>query len=288
MQYINKLSEISDQYQYYIFDIWGVVHDGNEAYEGAVKVIKELKSQNKRICFLSNAPRRASKVAKVLEKFGVTPDLYDFAMSSGEATYLHLEENQKNNYAVYGQKYFYIGPEKDLDLLDGLDYQITDDATDADFALATGFDNDSSTIEEKLPQLNAAIKSNLKMICVNPDLIVVRQNGTQMLCAGELAKKYKELGGEVTFFGKPHKAAYTATISLFGEDIDKTKMLAIGDSLETDIKGANDFGFDNLLLSGGILSNQVDNGLDSSQLQVKIAKICDSYKTYPSYLTKFL
>jgi len=288
MNYINNLNEISDKYKYYIFDIWGVVHDGIEAYEGAAKAIRELKSQDKKICFLSNAPRRAAKVANVLATFGITPDLYDFAMSSGEATYLFLEENQKNNYSTYGQKYFYIGPQKDIDLLDGLDYQITHNADEADFALTTGFDNDTSTIEEKLPQIKDALKNNLKMICVNPDMIVVRQNGTQMLCAGRVASEYKKLGGEVKYFGKPYEEAYETTLKLFGQNIDKKEILAIGDSLETDIKGANNLGIDNLLLSGGILSNQINNDLDSSQLAVEIKNICDINKTYPSYLTKFL
>lgn len=288
MKYINNISEISDQYQYYIFDIWGVIHDGNEAYQGAIKAIKELKSQNKKICFLSNAPRRSTKVAKVLEKFGITPDLYDFAMSSGEATYSFLEKNQEDNYSSYGQKYFYIGPQKDVDLLDGLNYQITENAEEADFALTTGFNNDQSTIEEKLPQINAAIKNNLKMICVNPDMIVVRQNGTQMLCAGRIAAEFKKLGGEVTYFGKPHEAAYTTTLNLFGKNIDRKEILAIGDSLETDITGANNLGIDNLLLTGGILSNQVNNNLDSAQLEVEIKKICDINNTYSSYVTKFL
>lgn len=288
MQYINQLSDISDQYQYYIFDIWGVVHDGNAPYKGAAKAIKKLKEQNKRICFLSNAPRRATKVAKVLEKFSITPDLYDFAMSSGEATYLYLEQNQKNNFSQYGQKYFYIGPEKDIDLLDGLNYQITNDATQADFAITTGFDHDKSTIDEKLPQIKAALDNNLKMICVNPDLIVVRQNGSEMLCAGVIAKKYAELGGHVKYFGKPYEEVYKTTLSLFGADIDPKDILAVGDGLETDIKGANYYGIDNLLLSGGILSNTVDNNAEPSKLAVEIKKVCDTYKSHPTYLTKFL
>ncbi|MBL6664499.1 MAG: TIGR01459 family HAD-type hydrolase [Rickettsiales bacterium] len=288
MQYINNLNEISSNYQYYIFDVWGVVHDGQSAYEGSIKTIKDLRSQNKKICFLSNAPRRAFKVENVLQKFGVTPDLYDFVMSSGEATYLHLQDNQNNNYQKYGQKYFYIGPQKDIDLLDGLNYHITNNANEASFALTTGFDGDNSTIEEKLPQINEAIQNNLPLICVNPDVIVVRQNGTEMLCAGVIAKEYSKLGGKVQYFGKPYEEVYKTTCKLFNQDINKTDILAIGDGLETDIKGANNFGINNLLLTGGILSNKIDNNLDSSQLMTKLKEICEGYQTYSSYITKFL
>ena len=98
MLFKNNLTEIADAYQYFIFDIWGVIHDGSETYPGVVQTITTLRSQNKKICFLSNAPRRATKAAQVLEKFGITPNLYDFILTSGEAAYLDLEENQKNNY----------------------------------------------------------------------------------------------------------------------------------------------------------------------------------------------
>lgn len=288
MKYINNINEISNDYQYYIFDVWGVVHDGQTAYDGAIKAIKELRAKNKKICFLSNAPRRAFKVENILQKFGITTDLYDFVMSSGEATYLFLEENQNNNYQQYGQKYFYIGPQKDIDLLEGLNYQITNNASEADFAITTGFDDDHSTIEEKLPQIKDAIANNLKLICVNPDLIVIRQSGLEMLCAGVIAKEYLKLGGQVQYFGKPFDEVYKTTCKLFGSNIKKSEILAIGDGLETDIKGANDFGIDNLLLTGGILANKINNNLDSSQLIVELNNICDNYQTYPSYVTKFL
>lgn len=288
MKYINNLEEISPQYQYYIFDVWGVVHDGQNAYEGALRAIKKLRHENKKICFLSNAPRRSFKIAKVLEKFGITSDLYDFIMSSGEATFQYLKKNQENNYQNYQKKYFYIGPPKDIDLLDDLEYELTNDASEADFAITTGFDNDNSTIDEKLPQIKAALANNLELICVNPDMIVVRQNGQEMLCAGVIGKKYLDLGGKVKYFGKPYDEVYKVTCELFDENIDKKQILAIGDGLETDIKGANAFNIDSLLLTGGILSNKINNNNHQDQLLVDLKKYCDIYLAQPNYVTKFL
>lgn len=288
MNYISNIKEISKNYDYFIFDIWGVVHDGSSAYSGAVEAIKFLRSEDKKICFLSNAPRRAYKIAKVLNDFGITSDLYDFIMSSGESAYIDLKQNQISGFKHYQKNYLYIGPEKDIDLLEGLEYNFVQSAKDADFAITTGFNKDNSTIEEKLPQILDAKNYNLDLICVNPDMIVVKKTGEEMLCAGVIAKYYKQIGGKVIYYGKPYKSAYEISCKLFGENIDKTKLLAIGDGLETDISGANNFGIDSLLLTGGILSNLINNNLPEKEFTVELIKICSKYNSFPKFFTKFL
>ena len=209
-------------------------------------------------------------------------------MSSGEATYIDLEQNQINGFKKYNKNYLYIGPEKDVDLLDGLNYNLVQNAKDADFAITTGFDKDDSTIEEKLSQILDAKKYNLDLICVNPDMIVVKKSGLEMLCAGVIAKHYQEIGGKVTYYGKPYKSVYEISCKLFGDNIDKSKILAIGDGLETDISGANEFGIDNLLLTGGILSNSINNNLPEKEFTVELIKICNKYNSKPKFFTKYL
>lgn len=283
---ISTLKKISNNYSHFILDVWGVVHDGSAAYPGAIEAISFLRKEGKKICFLSNAPRRASKVAKMLEKFGVTPDLYDFVLSSGEATFLDLERNQKNGFQNFGKNYFYIGPQKDIDLLDELNYVRVDEAAQAQFAISTGFDNDSSTLAEKLPQAIEAKKNNLPMICVNPDMIVVRQSGQKMICAGTLAREYEKIGGEVFYYGKPFSAVYEMVCEIFGNP-EKTKILAVGDGLETDIKGANDFGIDSLLVTGGILASHFDTKLGQAENTLRLEKICAAHGTFPQFAIPF-
>jgi HAD superfamily hydrolase (TIGR01459 family) len=246
-----------------------VIHDGSTAYPGAVEAISFLRQKNKKICFLSNAPRRAEKVASVLLKFGITTDLYDFILTSGEVTFLALQ-------AEVGKKYFYIGPEKDVDLLDSLDHQITTDASEASFAIATGFDGEGSVIAEKMPQLLAAKKYNLPLICVNPDLIVVKLDGKELICAGVLASEYEKLGGFVSYYGKPFPEVYKMVLQIFGMP-EKSRILAIGDGLTTDIKGAVDFGIDNVLVTNGILKNPDAAGLEA---------VCNSLKIFPQFVIK--
>lgn len=283
MQFHKGLRQISTNYDYFIFDLWGVIHDGTNAYSGALEALLFLKEQGKKICFLSNAPRRAHKVAEILKKFSITQDFYEFILTSGEAAFLDFEKNQKNNFAEFGQKYFYIGPQKDIDLLDDLDYEQVTKISEASFAIVTGFDDENSALQEKLPQIEEAKKYNLPLICVNPDLMVVKQNGTEMICAGVLADEYKKMGGEVIYYGKPFSSVYKMTHNFFGAP-DKNKILAIGDGMETDIKGAYDFGIDSVLVTGGILCNKlgVYDGQEADPDKVK--EICESYKVFPTYV----
>ncbi len=297
MKFISGINELSDRYSHFIFDVWGVVHDGSAAYPGVVEAISFLRKEGKRICFLSNAPRRADIVSNMLEKFGVTPDLYDFILTSGEVAFLDLAYNQDNNFKKFGKNYFYIGPQKDINLLDGLNYKKVEDAAHADFVVTTGFDHDESVLAEKLPQAAEAKRCNLPMLCINPDMIVVRQSGHQMICAGTLAAEYERMGGEVMYYGKPFSSAYEAVykkfVSLDSESTSNSfsskndilkKYLAIGDGLETDIKGASNFGIDSLLVTGGILSNPLGIKYWQSADEKKLRAICDSYQLFPQFV----
>lgn len=241
-----SVSDFIDKYDAFILDIWGVIHDGSAAYPGVLETMQQLKKAGKEIIFVSNAPRRADKVEKTLAKFGVTSDLYKLAVSSGEVSYQYFAKQKPGDY-------LYIGPEKDADILDGLNYTPVEKAKNAEFALVTGFDEDDSTLEEKMPQINDAFANKLKMYCVNPDLIVVRQNGTKMLCAGVIGEYYRDRGGDVEFIGKPYKGIYDYVLKQFSPYIPKSRIAAIGDSLTTDVAGANSVGVDSILVLGGIL-----------------------------------
>ena len=267
MQFKNDIREFADLYDYFIFDVWGVIHDGSTAYPGAIEAISFLRQKNKKICFLSNAPRRANKVAEALEKFGITPDLYDFVLTSGEAAFLSLQK-------IPGEKYFYIGPEKDADLLSGSNHQMVANASEASFAITTGFDGENSVLAEKMPQLLEAKKFNLPLICVNPDLIVVKQDGKEQICAGVLAGEYKKLGGTVSYYGKPFPEVYKMVLQIF-DITEKSRILAIGDGLLTDIRGAVDFEIDNVLVTNGILQNP-----DPARLK----EIFNSLQIFPQFV----
>jgi len=283
MKYISGIKEIAANYNYFIFDIWGVLHDGSKAYPSVIESLKFLKDSGKKVCFLSNAPRRSSKVEEVLNRLGITKDFYDFILTSGEATFLDLQKNQQNNFAKFSNKYYYIGPKKDLDLLDGLEYEETADASQAGFIINTGFDGEDSTIAEKMSQIIEAKKYNLPMICVNPDLIVVNQAGKEMICAGALAREYEKMSGEVLYYGKPFSAVYKMTMEKFGNP-DKKSAIAIGDGMETDIAGAKNFIIDSILVTGGILANQLAIKFHQDPNMEKLNGICQKYQIFPQFV----
>jgi HAD superfamily hydrolase (TIGR01459 family) len=257
-----------------IVDLWGVIHDGQQPYPNVIPALEQFKNTGKKVLFLSNAPRRAYKAEEALANLGIGASLYDMVLTSGEVTYNYLKDNPS-----IGKKYIYIGPEKDRDITDGLPLEMVEKAADADFALVTGFDKDDSTLEEKLPQIEDCLAFHLPLICANPDLEVVRQNGTRMLCAGVIAEYYAAQGGEVTFFGKPYPEVYKQALALL--ELEAKDVLAIGDSLETDIKGANDAGVFSVLATSGILAEKLFISPGETPLPEHVQAVCAIVDIYP-------
>ena len=288
MRFIDGINEVINQYDFFILDIWGVIHDGKEPYPNVAKVLRYLKQKNKIICLLSNAPRRAEKVIEILENMSITSDFYDFIITSGETVYNYLKYNTLNNYQNFGINYLYIGPKKDMDLIKDLNYNLVNLASEANFIIATGFDHDGSIITEKIEQITQARKFNLPMICANPDLVVIRRNGSELPCAGVIAQQYENIGGEVIYFGKPFSQIYEYACKyyekFFNKKISLNKIIAIGDGLETDIKGANNFAIDNILVTSGILSNKLEVKFGEKANHSALEKVCQHNQIFPKFV----
>lgn len=274
MKNISYLSTILLRYDALILDLWGVVHDGSHLYPGAHEALTQLKKAGKKIVMLSNAPRRASVVAKRLTELGVESALYDGVMSSGEASYDWLASGG----AGWGNRYYYIGPAKDADILQGIDYQRMDDLKRADFLLNVGYGSEEQSEEDFVPVLKLALAKHLPMLCANPDLEVVKQTGQRFPCAGLIAQQYESLGGEVVSFGKPFLHVYERCKEMLG-GMDKSRMLAVGDSVGTDILGANRFGINSVLVTGGILKNKSP---------AEIETLCKEQGAAPDYIAPAL
>jgi HAD superfamily hydrolase (TIGR01459 family) len=249
---------LAENYDAFLVDLWGVVHDGTALYVGAKQCLQELQRVGKRVIFISNAPRRAHKAAKVLDGLGISRELYETVVTSGEVGYAALSTASPHpNPLPEGEgvknRYFYIGPERDADVLNGLNYQAVA-LEDADFILNVGFGSEQDGIANVSAELKAAAARGLPMVCLNPDLEVVKISGARFPCAGAIAQEYEAIAGEVRYFGKPYSEIYERCLSLLS--VDNKRILAIGDSLRTDIDGANRAGLDSLLIKGGILKNQ--------------------------------
>ena len=245
MRHLDGVATLTPEYDGFIVDLWGVIHDGTTLYDGALDALARLRRTGKPIVLLSNAPRRAAAAQSGLRALGVGDDLYTAVMTSGEATWSALEHHA-------GARIFHLGPDRDRNVLDGRDVTRVESPQDATLFLNTGPDDrhDSIGIEPYLPEVAACLAAGLPMICANPDLEVIRAGGVRVVCAGALALWYEERGGKVRWIGKPYPEIYATTLDLLGVPADR--VLAIGDALRTDIAGAQAAGIDSCWVLGGI------------------------------------
>ena len=249
------LAPLMADYDGCILDVWGVMHQGGPAYPEALACVRRLRAAGKRVVFLSNAPRLAPQVESVLNGKGVDAGLYDAVIASGDAARLALGDRSRPPVEGLGTRYRLLGPPGSNDVLDGLGYTAAADIETAEFLLGIGLDDASNAVEAHEPILQAAAARGLPMICVNPDLLVIRL-GVQEPCAGALAARYEELGGRVRYFGKPYPDVYDLALAKLG--LPPARVLAVGDALATDIAGANAAGLDSVLITGGLLADELD------------------------------
>ena len=252
MKKLDHLKNIFNNYDHFIIDLWGVVHNGVKLNEGAMKTIEELYNNKKNYVFLSNAPRPVKDVREFLiEKMQINKKFLNNILTSGEAAI-----NSIKNFN-YGKFFFHLGPERDSKIFKGLENHKTE-LEKCDYILCTGLydsEMDKLNFYEKLLE-NSTDK---KMICTNPDLVVDRGN-TQEYCAGSIAKLFEKIGGEVVYFGKPYKEIYNSILK------EKDKALIIGDNLRTDIKGANNLNLDCIFITDGVHRDEVNKFSDISKL----------------------
>jgi HAD superfamily hydrolase (TIGR01459 family) len=145
---------------------------------------------------------------------------------------------------------------------EGLDIDFVEALSEAEFILNTGILNDHDVVETYRTFLDEGLRRNLPMICANPDLIVMRGDDME-ICAGALALDYEQKGGNVRWHGKPHPEVYRSCFDLL-EGIAPSRIAAIGDSLRTDVAGAEASGISSIFIAGGIHGEEL--GVDNEGL----------------------
>lgn len=258
LHFAESLRELVGDVEVVLSDIWGVVHNGLESFPEACEALHTYRRRGGTVILITNAPRPADSVQRQLRKLGVADETYDAIVSSGDLTRLYVADHP-------GRKMFWLGPERDNSIYRGLDVVLAP-MEEADYIVCTGLydDDETETAEDYRGMMLKARERKLTLICANPDIVVER--GDRLIyCAGAIAELYRELGGEVIFYGKPHRPIYERAMALAGErqghQIDRKKVLAIGDSVRTDLTGAREFGIDCLFVTRGIHSEEFE-GLD--------------------------
>jgi HAD superfamily hydrolase (TIGR01459 family) len=242
---MSPLDALDPRYRLMLCDVWGVVHDGVTLYPGAAARLRQWRGEGRFVILITNAPRTADAVTRQLERIGLPRDCWDGIATSGEAGIEALN--------ALGEPVGFVGTAGDRAILEGRGVRIADDESFTDLA-CTGVTDERPLPEQYCSDLDQWSSRGVRMHCLNPDRVVMR-GGVLEACAGAIADLYEQLGGRVTWYGKPHETIYRHALHLAG-DPPAGEVLAVGDGLQTDILGAARMGFDAIFVSGGIHSGE--------------------------------
>jgi HAD superfamily hydrolase (TIGR01459 family) len=254
------LSEIAADYDAVLCDVWGVIHNGREAFPDACAALELFRAERGPVLLISNAPRPSAALHGQLESVGVPRSAWSGFVTSGDATRGLLAARAPG-------PVWRLGPPRDEPLYEGLGLAFADGVEDAAFIACTGpFHEEAETPEDYRERLELARERGLDMICANPDLMV--QKGDALIyCAGALAQLYETLGGRAIMAGKPHAAIYQKALAeldrLAGAPVDRGRVLCIGDGVSTDVRGAEQQGLDCLFLWSGVHAADLEHESDA-------------------------
>ncbi len=262
-----SIAPLAHNYDVWLCDIWGVIHNGVDVFPAAVEACQTFRAGGGKVVLITNAPRPTDFVAAQLESMGVF-GVYDAISTSGDVTVTLMRERA-------GQAVFHLGPERDKSMLDGLDLRKVEPA-DADFILNSGpFHDEIETPEDYRERFEALAARGVPMLCANPDMTVER-GGYVVYCAGALAALYENMGGQVTYAGKPYAPIYDLAFSRIasgGAAPPKRKVLAIGDGVNTDIRGASNYGIDAVFIASAVHVKGSSDGLTAESLDALFAPL---------------
>ena len=250
---VPHLQTLAPDYDALLCDVWGVVHNGLVAFPNACDALMRARSGGATVVFITNAPRQSDVVSRQLDRLHVPREAYDAIVSSGDVTRGVMEQRK-------GQTFFHLGPPRDLTIFTGLEKSFAP-LESADYVVCTGLDDDEvDKPEDYRVRLEIMLKRKLFMICGNPD-VVVERGDKLVYCAGSIADLYAAMGGEVLYAGKPYRPIYEMALAKAESASGKTpalkRVLAIGDSMRTDLKGAHAFGVDFLFVTSGIHAEEL-------------------------------
>lgn len=248
MKSIQGLGDIAEGYDLFLIDQWGVIHNGETPYEGAIDTLAELKKLGRPVVILSNSARRTHVGIEKMDAMGISREFYDHLITSGEQTWQALFHRNDSFHAELGRRCLLFSWGDDRGLTGGgIGLDRVEDISEADFILMAGTNREPLDYYE--PILQAALARDIPMVCANPDLVSVTPEGELVICPGQVARRYEEMGGIVQWHGKPDRAVYETCFALYP---DAERILGIGDSLHHDIAGAAAAGIDSVFVAAGV------------------------------------
>ncbi|GJL89829.1 MAG: haloacid dehalogenase [Minwuia thermotolerans] len=266
---IDHLEPLAREHDAFLFDLWGVVHNGVRVFPGSLRTLQGLAAQGRPVILLSNAPRLGQDVDRRLQEMGIARDLYRRVVASGDLV-RHAMVTQD---APFGRRFLFWGKGADRSIVAGLGYEEVTDPAAADFLLCAGLDDVTrETVADYQPRLQSVLDAGLPLVCANPDYIV-QHGDTLEPCAGALALAYQDMGGTSHWFGKPFANAYDYCRNEL-EGLDFSRSLMIGDTIRTDIRGATDAGISSVLVASGVHAGDFvrDGAVDTDAVSAACAE----------------
>ena len=245
---LTSIAPLAETADVWFLDIWGVLHNGVKPFASCVEACITFRKAGGTVILVSNSPRPRAGLIKQLNSIGVDPAAYDDAITSGDVSRSLIRH-------ASDQPVLHIGPARDLPLFDGLGTTLVK-VDEAETAVCSGlYDDETETPDDYREILTALRARNVSMICANPD-VKAERGGKLIYCAGAIAQAYESMGGSVCYAGKPYAPIYDAALQiaarLRGSTVETARVLAIGDGVATDIRGASNAGIRSVYIASGV------------------------------------
>lgn len=285
-QFIDGIRGFADRYQGFLIDQWGVIHDGERALPHALAALNELQRRNKRVVLLSNSGRRAELNRRRLAAMGFNMGGFTAVVTSGEAAWSLLRHRAGPPYSELGRRCLLLTIGDDLGVVADLGLELVDRPEAAEFILATGLEIPPKSLDDYRRLLEPAAARGVPMVCSNPDRVAPTARGLQ-IAPGSVAAIHAELGGTVHYVGKPHRPIYGACFDAL-EGLEPEEIVAVGDSLEHDIAGAQNAGIASCFLTAGIHAADFPPGMSRAACQHVMDELCARHDTRPDWVAPAL
>lgn len=284
-KFCQGISDISDSYNAFIVDQWGVIHNGEVLYPDVTDCLKEMRGRKKAVILLSNSEMRADESADFLKNMGLSSNLYDAIVTSGELTWQGLQHRNEGIFKDLPPQLYLIGGERARQFLKGLSIEVVDDIADAKCILIAGWDMPDREIASYEDILKKAIQKRMRALCMNPDsraLLGAQYKGS----AGLIARRYQEMGGVVYFIGKPHKPILQHCVNILQKlDIYPGQTVVIGDTMAHDVLGGALMNMDTCLIKNGLHLPVFRNAKTPADVNKTLNILTAQYNhVHPTYL----
>ena len=270
---IRDLGPLMERFDVFLVDQFGVLHDGQAPYPGAVKALSGLKAAGKKVALLSNSGKRSRPNESRLAKLGFPVGSWDLFLSSGEVAWRRFAGSREAGQNYDGSRCLLLSRDQDRSAIEHLDIQIAGGGEEADFVLIAGSEGDRISLEDYRALLAPAAARAAPAVCTNPDKIMLTAAGP-CFGAGRIAELYEELGGKVTWIGKPFPEIYRAALADLGKP-DPSRVVALGDSVEHDVAGA---------IGAGLAAALVRSGILAGMTEIELQGVFGRHGVTPDYL----